>query len=106
MKFILGTKGKMTTVYTAEGMAFAVTVINATPNLVTQIKTAEKEGYAAMQVGAGDTTEKRVNKAQLGNTKGKALKVFREMRPRPATRGGTPDTAIPPTGSPPRVFCF
>ncbi len=99
MKFILGTKGKMTTVYTEEGMAFAATVINATPNLVTQIKTAEKEGYAAMQVGAGDTTNKHVNKAQLGHTKGKALKVFREMRPRPTTRGGTPDTTFPEVGS-------
>ena len=99
MKFILGTKGKMTTVYTEEGMAFAATVINATPNLVTQVKTAEKEGYAAMQVCAGDTTNKHVNKAQLGHTKGKALKVFREMRPRPATRGGTPDTTFPEVGS-------
>ena len=99
MKFILGTKGKMTTVYTAEGMAFAATVINATPNIVTQIKTPEKEGYDALQVGAGDTTDKHVNKAQHGHTKGKALKVFREMRPRPATRGGTPDTAFPEVGS-------
>ncbi len=89
----------MTTVYTAEGMAFAATVINATPNLVTQIKTVEKEGYDALQVGAGDTTDKHVNKAQLGHTKGKALKVFREMRPRPATRGGKPDTAFPEVGS-------
>src|SRR3989338_7267111 len=106
MKFILGTKGKMTTVYTAEGMAFAATVINATPNLVTQIKTAEKEGYDALQVGAGDTTDKHVNKAQLGHTKGKALKVFREMRPRPATMGGKLDTAFPEVGSTIDVSAF
>ena len=99
MKFILGTKGKMTTVYTAEGMAFAATVINATPNLVTQIKTAQIEGYDALQVGAGDTTDKHVNKAQLGHTKGKALKVLREVRPRPATVGAAPDTAFPEVGS-------
>jgi large subunit ribosomal protein L3 len=99
MKFILGTKGKMTTVYTAEGMAFAATVITATPNIVTQVKTAEKEGYAALQVGALQTHDKRVNKAQFGHAKGKALKVFREMRPRPATRGGEVDTNFPELGS-------
>jgi len=99
MKFILGTKEKMVTLYTEEGMAFAATIVTATPNVVTQIKTAEKEGYASMQVGAGDTTDKHVNKAQLGHTKGKALKIFREMRPRPATLGGTPDTNFPEVGA-------
>src|SRR3990167_8552846 len=103
MKFIIGTKGKMTTVYTAEGMAFAATVINATPNIVTQIKTPEKEGYTAVQVGAGDTKEGRVNKAQFGHAKGKALKHFRELRPRlPAGRraldGGKVDATLPQGG--------
>lgn len=82
MKFILGTKGKMLTVYTEEGRAFAATVINAAPNVVTQIKTPENEGYSAVQIGAGETKEKRVNKAQLGHAKGKALKHFRELRSR------------------------
>jgi large subunit ribosomal protein L3 len=79
MKFILGTKGKMLTVYTEEGQAFAATVINAAPNTVTQIKTAEKDGYSAVQIGAVETTAKHVNKAQLGHTKGKALRHFREI---------------------------
>ena len=82
MKFILGTKGKMLTVYTEDGRAFAATVVNATPATVTQIKTAEKEGYNAVQLGAVETTQKHVNKAQLGHTKGKALKFFRELRQR------------------------
>ncbi len=106
MKFILGTKGKMTTVYTEEGMAFAATVIVATPNIVTQIKTTEKEGYDAVQVGHGETLDKRVNKAQLGHAKGKALKHFREMRPRPATMGGEPDTNFPELGSAVDVSVF
>lgn len=72
----------MLTVYTEEGRAFAATVINAAPNVVTQVKTPENEGYSAVQVGAGETKEKRVNKAQLGHAKGKALKHFRELRPR------------------------
>lgn len=79
MKFILGTKGKMLTVFTDDGRAFAATVINAAPNTVTQVKTAEKDGYSAVQVGAIETKEKRVNKAQLGHAKGKALKHFREL---------------------------
>ncbi|MDZ4226348.1 MAG: 50S ribosomal protein L3 [Patescibacteria group bacterium] len=88
MKFILGTKGRMLTVFTDDGRAFAATVINASPNVVTQIKTKEKEGYSAVQLGAGETKEKRVNKAQLGHAKGKALKHFRELRPR---RGALPE---------------
>lgn len=106
MKFILGTKGKMTTVYTEEGMAFAATVINAAPNIVTQIKTAEKEGYDSVQVGMGATLDKRVNKAQLGHAKGKALKHFREMRPRPATMGGEVDKNFPELGSAVDVSVF
>lgn len=106
MKFILGTKGKMTTVYTEEGMAFAATVIVATPNTVTQIKTVDKEGYDAVQVGMGATLDKRVNKAQFGHTKGKALKHFREMRPRPATMGAAADTTFPEVGSTVDVSAF
>ncbi len=106
MKFILGTKGKMTTVYTEEGMAFAATVIVATPNIVTQIKTAEKEGYDAVQVGMGDTKDSRVNKAQLGHAKGKALKHFREMRPRSATMGGEVEKNFPEVGSAVDVSAF
>lgn len=82
MKFILGTKGKMTTVYTEDGRAFAATVIVAAPVTVTQVKTKEKEGYNAVQIGAFEAKSTRVNKAQLGHAKGKALKVFRELRPR------------------------
>ena len=105
-KFILGTKGKMTTVYTEEGRAFAATIVVATPNIVTQLKSKDKEGYVAMQVGAGDTVEKRVNKAQLGHAKGKALKVFRELRPRAATMGGEIETNFPEVGSSIDVSAF
>lgn len=70
----------MLTVYTEDGRAFAATIINATPSTVTQIKTQEKEGYSAVQIGAIETTPKHVNKAQIGHTKGKALKHFKELR--------------------------
>jgi large subunit ribosomal protein L3 len=80
MKFILGTKGKMLTVYTEEGRAFAATIITATPAVVTQIKTSEKEGYSAVQIGSGEGKEKHVSKAQIGHAKGKILRNFRELR--------------------------
>ena len=76
----------MTTVFTDDGRAFAATIIHATPSTVTQIKTKEKEGYNAVQIGAIEKKEKRVAKPQVGHAKmlgkGTALKYFREMRPR------------------------
>jgi len=82
----------MTTVFTEDGRAYAATIINASPNVVTQIKTTEKDGYNAVQVGAIETKEKRVNKAQLKHLHaalggsaykdGKALRHFRELRAR------------------------
>ncbi len=72
----------MTTIFTDEGQAFAATIISATPSVVTQIKTTEKDGYNAVQIGQGETKDARVAKAQLGHAKGKALKNFVEDRAR------------------------
>lgn len=85
MKFILGEKQNMVTVFDEDGISYAATVVVATPAVITQIKTKEKEGYSAVQIGAGETKEARVNKAQVGHAKGKALKNFREFRPRSGT---------------------
>jgi len=82
MKFLVGTKGRMTTVFTEDGRSYAATVVVAGPAVVTQVKTQEKDGYNALQVGAMETVAKRVNKAQIGHAKGKAFKVFRELRRR------------------------
>ncbi|KKW36022.1 50S ribosomal protein L3 [Candidatus Adlerbacteria bacterium RIFCSPHIGHO2_01_FULL_54_23] len=82
MKFILGKKDKMLTVFTEDGRARAATVVIAEPAVVTQVKTVEKDGYRAAQIGSGSTKESRVNKAQLGHARGKALRHFREIRPR------------------------
>jgi large subunit ribosomal protein L3 len=95
MKFLLGTKEKMTTIYTQDGRAFAATIINAAPSTVTQIKTKEKEGYNAVQIGAIERKEVRVAKPQVKHLhaalgggagtmieKGVALKYFRELRAR------------------------
>jgi large subunit ribosomal protein L3 len=91
MKFILGTKQHMLTVFTEDGRAHAATVIHTEPATVTQIKTAEKDGYSAVQIGAGDTKESRVNKAQIGHAKGKFLKNFKEFR---LEQGVAPDVEL------------
>jgi large subunit ribosomal protein L3 len=91
MKFILGTKGKMLTVYTEDGRAFAATVITAAPATVTQIKTQEKDGYSAVQIGSGEGKEKHVSQAQIGHAKGKVLRHFRELR---LKNGASPDVEV------------
>ena len=82
MKGILGKKLGMTQIFTAEGIVVPVTVVEATPNVVTQVKTVEKDGYNAIQVGFEDAKEKSLNKPQKGhlaaaNVLKKHLKEFR-----------------------------
>lgn len=68
MKGILGKKIGMTQVFTKEGKLIPVTVIEVEPNVVTQIKTVEKDGYEAIQLATGTTTEKHSNKPKMGHT--------------------------------------
>ena len=82
MKGILGTKLGMTQIFTEEGIVLPVTVVEAGPVVVTQIKTTEKDGYNAIQVGFKDAKEKTLNKPQKGhlaaaNVLKKHLKEFR-----------------------------
>ena len=69
MKGILGTKVGMTQVFTESGKLIPVTVIEVEPNVVTQIKTVEKDGYDAVQLGAVTVKEKSATKARIGHTK-------------------------------------
>ncbi len=81
MKFILGTKEYMTQVFTDKGGVVPVTVLSAGPVVVTQVKTAEKDGYGALQVGYGVKREALVAKAQRGHTKDLgSFRYFREVR--------------------------
>ena len=64
---VIGTKSGMTRVFTAEGESIPVTVILAEPNRVTQVKTAEVDGYDAVQVTAGSVRSSRVNRPQAGH---------------------------------------
>jgi large subunit ribosomal protein L3 len=80
MKFILARKERMTQIFDEAGRVWAGTILSAGPVTVTQVKTPEVDGYSAVQVGFGDQKPERVNKAQLGHTKGKAYKVMQEFR--------------------------
>jgi len=69
MKGILGKKIGMTQVFTKNGKLIPVTVIEVEPNVVTQIKTVEKDGYDAIQLGTDSIREKISNKPKMGHTK-------------------------------------
>ena len=82
-KAILITKVGMTQVFSEDGVLTPVTVLQAGPCVVTQVKTVENDGYSAVQVGFGDIREKLVNKpkkghfAKAGVTAKRFLKEFR-----------------------------
>ena len=65
---ILGKKIGMTQVFTTDGKLVPVTVVEVEPNVVTQIKTKEKDGYDAIQLAAVTVREKVSNKAKIGHT--------------------------------------
>ena len=85
MKFMLGTKGRMTQVFDDAGVVRAVTIITAGPLTVTQVKGKETDGYEAAQVGFGTAKAKNKTKPVLGQGKGVAYKALREMRTEGAT---------------------
>ena len=65
-KAILATKVGMTQIFTEDGALVPVTVLQAGPSVVTQVKTAENDGYSAVQVGFVDKKERIVNKDKNG----------------------------------------
>lgn len=82
-KAILATKVGMTQIFNEDGVLTPVTVLQAGPCVVTQVKTVENDGYSAVQVGFTDKREKLVNKAQKGhfNKAGVSYKRYvREFR--------------------------
>jgi large subunit ribosomal protein L3 len=64
---LIGRKVGMTRIFTEDGVSIPVTVIEATPNRVTQLRTEETDGYTALQVTAGEKKASRVNKAAAGH---------------------------------------
>jgi large subunit ribosomal protein L3 len=69
MPGLIGKKIGMTSIFTEEGKNVAVTVIEAGPCVVTQVKTPEIDGYSAIQIAFDDKREKVTNKPQLGHFK-------------------------------------
>ena len=80
MAGLIGKKIGMTQVFDDEGRAFAVTVIKAGPNHVTQIKTLERDGYRAVQLGFAETGEKHVTKPVLGHLAAAGVEPVRHLQ--------------------------
>ncbi len=83
VKGILGRKKGMTQVFTKSGKLVPVTVIEVGTNVVTQIKTAETDGYEAIQLGFSEVKEKNTTKASIGHTnkaKTTPKRFFKEIR--------------------------
>jgi large subunit ribosomal protein L3 len=79
MKFIVGTKTGMTQVFDEHGVCRAATVLMVDPATISQVKTVERDGYAAVQLASGAQKAHRVAKAQQGHFKG-AVARAREFR--------------------------
>jgi large subunit ribosomal protein L3 len=82
-KGIIAKKIGMTQIFDENGKVIPVTVVDASPNVVVQVKTVENDGYAAVQLGFGDKKATRVNKPQKGHfDKANAgyKKVLKEFR--------------------------
>ena len=78
LRAFLGKKIGMTHVFDDNGNVIPVTVVQAGPCTVTQIRTSGNDGYEAVQIGFG--TVKRVNKPQSGHLKGRLLRHLREVQ--------------------------
>ncbi|MDE1193142.1 MAG: 50S ribosomal protein L3 [Arachidicoccus sp.] len=83
MKGIIGKKIGMTSVYAPDGKQVAVTIIEAEPNVITQIKSKEIDGYNAHQLAVGDKKEKNAVKAAVNHfakANTSAKKIVKEFR--------------------------
>ena len=79
-KGILGKKIGMTQIFASNGKVVPVTVVEASPNLITQIKSVESDGYNALQIGVGVVKDKKLTKAQKGHFEKANVKPVRFIR--------------------------
>lgn len=87
LKGLIGKKIGMTQVFDDQGVAFPVTLIEAGPCFVTQVRSPEKEGYSAVQLGFGEVHPKRLTNGQMGHLRANdipALRFLREFRTKSA----------------------
>jgi large subunit ribosomal protein L3 len=80
MKGMIGKKVGMTQVFDEQGNVIPVTVIQAGPCYVTQVRNSERDGYTAVQLGFGETKPARLTKGQLGHLQKQQLPALRYLR--------------------------
>ena len=80
MTLILGRKRGMTQIYRDDGVLTGVTVVEAGPCVVAQIRTQERDGYDAVQLGFEDTPDRLIRKPQIGHFKKAAIAPKRHLR--------------------------
>ena len=79
MSGLIGKKIGMTSIYDENGKNIPCTVIEVGPNIVTQVRTEEVDGYSALQLGFDDKTEKSATKAEAGHAKKAGSSVKRKV---------------------------
>lgn len=80
MKGLIGKKIGMTQIFDEDGVVTPITLIEAGPCYVTQLRTSDKDGYSAVQLGFGETKPKHLSGGQLGHLKTTDLPPLRYLR--------------------------
>lgn len=80
LKGLIGKKIGMTQIFDEKGVAFTVTLIEAGPCYVTQVRMPEKEGYSAVQLGFGEVHPKRLTGGEMGHLKANEISPLRYLR--------------------------
>jgi large subunit ribosomal protein L3 len=91
LKGLIGKKIGMTQIFDEQGVAYPVTIIEAGPCYVTQVRTQERDGYQAVQVGYSEIHPKKLASGELGHLKANGLppmKFLREFRSKDAVNVG------------------
>ena len=90
-KGLIGKKLGMTQVFDEDGSAVPVTLLEAGPCFVTQIRTVQKDGYSAVQLGFGETDKRKLTSGELGHLETKKLPPMKYLR---EFRTKTPDVKV------------
>jgi large subunit ribosomal protein L3 len=80
LKGLIGKKIGMTQIFDEHGVAYTVTLIEAGPCYVTQVRMPEKEGYSAVQLGFGEVNPKRLTGGEMGHLKANEISPMRYLR--------------------------
>src|ERR1041385_7326652 len=80
LKGLIGKKIGMTQIFDEQGVAYPVTIIEAGPCYVTQVRNQERDGYLAVQLGFGEIHPKKLTGGELGHLKAGGLSPMRFLR--------------------------